>query len=107
MSLLEISNLKVRYGGIEALKGVSFTVEKGQIVTLIGANGAGKSTTLRAISGLVPAAEGSIVYDGRSIGGIGPQNAGEVVGAGAEILVAGSAVFKAENPGEVIGKMRI
>ena len=61
MSLLEIRDLKVRYGGIEALKGVSFSVEKGQIVTLIGANGAGKSTTLRAISGLVPAASGSIV----------------------------------------------
>ena len=73
MSLLEIRDLKVRYGGIEALKGVSFSVEKGQIVTLIGANGAGKSTTLRAISGLVPAASGSIVYEGRPLNGLGPQ----------------------------------
>ena len=54
MSLLKVKDLKVNYGGIEALKGISFDVEKGQIVTLIGANGAGKSTTLRAISGLVP-----------------------------------------------------
>ena len=54
MSLLEIKDLRVSYGGIEALKGISFHVEEGQIVTLIGANGAGKSTTLRAISGLAP-----------------------------------------------------
>lgn len=54
MSLLTVTDLKVSYGGIEALKGVSFRVEKGQIVTLIGANGAGKSTIIRAISGLVP-----------------------------------------------------
>ena len=50
MSLLQVKNLKVNFGGIEALKGISFSVEQGQIVTLIGANGAGKSTTLRAIS---------------------------------------------------------
>ena len=56
MSLLEIKDLRVSYGGIEALKGISFHVEEGQIVTLIGANGAGKSTTLRAISGLAPSA---------------------------------------------------
>ena len=54
MSLLYIKDLKVSYGGIEAIKGISLSVEKGEIVTLIGANGAGKSTTLRAISGLVP-----------------------------------------------------
>ena len=50
MSMLKVKDLKVNYGGIEALKGISFDVEQGQIVTLIGANGAGKSTTLRAIS---------------------------------------------------------
>ena len=60
MSLLRVRDLKVNYGGIEALKGISFDVEKGQIVTLIGANGAGKSTTLRAISGLVPVKTGVI-----------------------------------------------
>ena len=67
MSLLTVNNLQVSYGGIEALKGISFTVESGQIVTLIGANGAGKSTTLRAISGLVPVKAGGITFDGREI----------------------------------------
>ncbi|NLD52278.1 MAG: ABC transporter ATP-binding protein [Clostridiales bacterium] len=65
--MLTVSNLQVSYGGIEALKGISFDVEKGQIVTLIGANGAGKSTTLRAISGLVPIKTGAINFDGRDI----------------------------------------
>ena len=60
MSLLKVTDLVVSYGGIEALKGISFDVEQGQIVTLIGANGAGKSTTLRTISGLVPPKEGRI-----------------------------------------------
>ena len=67
MSLLTVTDLQVSYGGIEALKGISFTVEAGQIVTLIGANGAGKSTTLRAISGLVPIKAGGINFDGREI----------------------------------------
>ena len=67
MSLLTVRDLKVSYGGIEALKGISFEVNKGQIVTLIGANGAGKSTTLRAISGLVPVKGGGISFDGREI----------------------------------------
>ena len=57
MSMLEVKDLVVSYGGIEALKGISFSVDEGQIVTLIGANGAGKSTTLRAITGLVPVKE--------------------------------------------------
>ena len=59
MSMLEVKDLVVSYGGIEALKGISFSVDEGQIVTLIGANGAGKSTTLRAITGLVPVKSGS------------------------------------------------
>ncbi len=67
MSLLTVNNLQVSYGGIEALKGISFSVPRGQIVTLIGANGAGKSTTLRAISGLVPVKAGGITFDGREI----------------------------------------
>ena len=64
---LEIRDLHVSYGGIRALKGVSLTVEEGQIVTLIGANGAGKSTTLRAISGLEKAQSGSITYGGEEL----------------------------------------
>ena len=73
MSLLEIKDLRVSYGGIEALKGISFHVEEGQIVTLIGANGAGKSTTLRAISGLAPVKSGTILYDGQAINGLNPR----------------------------------
>ncbi len=67
MSLLTVTDLAVSYGGIQALKGISFDVHRNQIVTLIGANGAGKSTTLRAISGLVPIKSGGITFDGRDI----------------------------------------
>jgi branched-chain amino acid transport system ATP-binding protein len=62
MSLLEITNLHVKYGAISALKGVSISVQPGQVVTMIGANGAGKSTLLRAISGLVRASAGNVVF---------------------------------------------
>jgi branched-chain amino acid transport system ATP-binding protein len=65
--LLEVRNIDVFYGSIRALKDVSFNVDKGEIVSIIGANGAGKSTTLRAISGILRAASGSITYDGQDI----------------------------------------
>jgi branched-chain amino acid transport system ATP-binding protein len=65
--MLKVTNLKVNYGKIEAIKDVSFEVPDGKIVTLIGANGAGKTTTLRAISGLERAASGSIVFEGKDI----------------------------------------
>jgi branched-chain amino acid transport system ATP-binding protein len=67
MALLEVSNLSVAYGAIEAVRNVSFVVEEGQIVCLIGANGAGKSTTLRTISGLLRPRSGDILFEGRSI----------------------------------------
>ena len=73
MPLLEIKDLVVRYGEIEALRGISIDVDEGQVVTLLGANGAGKSTTLRAISGLAKPAAGDILYDGKSIAGLGPE----------------------------------
>src|ERR1700748_988041 len=73
MALLEIRDLVVRYGEIEALRGVSLTVDPGQVVTLLGANGAGKSTTLRAISCLAKPAAGDILFDGTSSGGLGPE----------------------------------
>jgi branched-chain amino acid transport system ATP-binding protein len=73
MPLLEIRNLIVRYGEIEALRGITLVVEAGQVVTLLGANGAGKSTTLRAISGLTKPAAGEIMFDGTSIAGLGPE----------------------------------
>ena len=65
--LLEIEHMHVHYGRIAALKGLSFTVDEGEIVTLIGANGAGKTTTLKAISGVRPLSEGKILFDGRDI----------------------------------------
>jgi len=67
MALLEVSDLRARYGAIEALKGVSLTVEAGEVVTLIGSNGAGKTTTLRSISGLTPASGGKITFAGEDI----------------------------------------
>ena len=90
MSLLEIKDLRVSYGGIEALKGIFFHVEEGQIVTLIGANGAGKSTTLRAISGLAPVKSGTILYDGQAINGLNPQ---KIVSMGVGMVPEGRHVF--------------
>ena len=67
MALLEVNDVHAHYGGIAALRGVSLTVEEGEVVTLIGANGAGKSTTLRAITGLTPASGGSVMMNGEDI----------------------------------------
>ncbi|MGL4290701.1 MAG: ABC transporter ATP-binding protein [Phreatobacter sp.] len=72
--MLTISNLSVRYGAIEALRGISLTVGKGEVVALIGANGAGKTTTMRAISGLAPIAAGDISLDGGSLKGVRPHH---------------------------------
>jgi branched-chain amino acid transport system ATP-binding protein len=71
--MLEIRDIVCAYGQVTALKGVSLSVKAGQLVALIGANGAGKSTTLRAISGLVPARSGQMMLDGEDITGIGAQ----------------------------------
>lgn len=65
--MLEIRDLHIKYGGIHALKGISLHVEEKEIVTLLGANGAGKSTTVRAVSGIVPISSGEIVFEGRPI----------------------------------------
>jgi branched-chain amino acid transport system ATP-binding protein len=67
--MLTLENVSVNYGAIKALTGVSLHVEKGEVVTLIGANGAGKSTTLRTITGLLEPAEGRVVYEGKDISG--------------------------------------
>jgi branched-chain amino acid transport system ATP-binding protein len=74
MALLELHDVHTFYGNIEALKGISLEVEDGEIVTLIGSNGAGKSTTLRSISGLTPPREGSIRLQGRELGETPPQD---------------------------------
>jgi branched-chain amino acid transport system ATP-binding protein len=88
--MLEIKNLCVSYGSCAALQGVSLKVEKGAIVTLIGANGAGKSTTLRAISGLVKVVEGSIHYEGEDITNMPPN---QVVGRGLSHVPEGRMIF--------------
>src|SRR3981189_2773101 len=92
MALLEIRDLVVRYGEIEALRGVSVSVEEGQVVTLLGANGAGKSTTLRAISGLAKPAAGEILFDGKSIAGLGPE---AIVRMGISHVRRGGGCFRA------------
>jgi branched-chain amino acid transport system ATP-binding protein len=74
MPLLEVKDIHTFYGNIEALKGISLEVEEGEVVTLIGANGAGKSTTLRSVSGLTPPREGTIKFEDRSIGETAPQD---------------------------------
>jgi branched-chain amino acid transport system ATP-binding protein len=79
MAFLEVDNIKTYYGNIQALKGISLTVEEGECVTLIGSNGAGKSTTLRSISGLTPPRTGSIRLSGKEISLLPPQ---EIVGLG-------------------------
>jgi branched-chain amino acid transport system ATP-binding protein len=73
MTLLAVENLSVFYGSIQALRGISLRVEAGEVVTLIGANGAGKSTTLRTISGLLEPKHGTIQFDGREIQGWPPH----------------------------------
>ena len=73
MPLLELEDIQTYYGNIQALKGVSLTVEEGEIVTLIGSNGAGKSTTLRSVSGLTPARTGVVRFDGEDITLLPPQ----------------------------------
>jgi branched-chain amino acid transport system ATP-binding protein len=90
MALLEIQDLHTYYGNIEALKGISLDVDDGEVVTLIGSNGAGKSTTLRSISGLTPPREGTIKFDGKEIGETAPQ---EIVRLGISQAPEGRRVF--------------
>ena len=90
MALLEVSGVRARYGAIEALKGVSLTVGEGEVVTLIGSNGAGKSTTLRAICGLTPPVAGTITFDGEDITG---EPADQVVTRGIALSPEGRRCF--------------
>jgi branched-chain amino acid transport system ATP-binding protein len=90
MALLELENIHTYYGHIHALKGISLKVEEGEIVTLIGANGAGKSTTLRTISGLIRSRDGSVRLSGRSIS---KMPAHEVVCAGVGHVPEGRGIF--------------
>ena len=88
--ILSVKDLKVNYGGIEAVKGISFDVPRGEIVTLIGANGAGKSTTLKAIAGLVKPSAGSIEFNGANITGKDPS---AIVASGITLVPEGRRVF--------------
>ena len=88
--MLKIDNLRVNYGGIEAVKGISFEVPEKSIVTLIGANGAGKSTTLRAIAGLVKPSGGSIQFEGQELIGMDTP---DIVAKGIALVPEGRHVF--------------
>ena len=88
--ILSVKDLQVSYGGIEAVKGISFNVPEGKIVTLIGANGAGKSTTLKAIAGLVKPSAGTIEFKGESITG---KDSSDIVSRGVTLVPEGRRVF--------------
>ena len=88
--MLEVSNLSVRYGSVEALRDVSIKVETGRLVAILGANGAGKSTLLRAISGIARAASGRIAIGGESITGLGPE---QIVQLGVSHVPEGRGIF--------------
>jgi branched-chain amino acid transport system ATP-binding protein len=88
--ILKISDLKVNYGGIEAVKGISFEVPQGEIVTLIGANGAGKSSTLRTIAGLVKPRSGEVDFMGEKITGKSPNY---IVSKGVTLVPEGRRIF--------------
>ena len=90
MALLEVKNLEVYYGVIQALKGISFEVNEGEIVTLIGANGAGKTTTMQSIMGLIHPKSGDIIYDGQSILG---QPTHKIVKSGMTEVPEGRRIF--------------
>ena len=88
--MLEVLNLQVAYGAIQALDGISLGVPKGRIVTLLGANGSGKTTTLRAITGLSPARRGRILFEGRELRGL-PTH--EIIRAGIALVPEGRRIF--------------
>jgi len=91
MSLLEVRNLKVTYGHVEAVRSVSFSVDQGEIVALIGPNGAGKSSTLNAIAGLLKPAAGSVKLEGQEVAGLPAHKA---VAAGIILVPEGRAILQ-------------
>lgn len=88
--MLKVNNLHTYYGNIHALKGISFEVKAGEIVTLIGSNGAGKTTAVKTIAGLLPAAEGTVVFDNQDITELAPD---KIVRAGISLVPEGRQVF--------------
>ena len=91
MALLELKNVEANYGAVRAIRGVSLSVEEGSIVALLGANGAGKSTTLKTISGAVRPNAGQILFDGMPITGLSPN---QIVKRGVALVPEGRKVFK-------------
>ena len=90
MSLLAVNNLQVAYGGIQAVKGIDLHIESGELVALIGANGAGKSSTLKTLAGMQPASGGEIIYDGQSLVGA-PSH--QLIRKGLALVPEGRGVF--------------
>ena len=88
--LLQVRDVRVAYGGIQAVKGVSFEVHAGELVCLIGSNGAGKTTSMKAVTGIQPLAGGEVLYQGRSIQG---QGAWDLVRSGLAMVPEGRGVF--------------
>ena len=88
--MLELRDVSSRYGAIEALRGINLSVDKGEVVTLIGANGAGKSTTLRNVTGLVPITSGDVLFEGVRLNGI---PAHKIVGMGISMVPEGRQIF--------------
>lgn len=88
--VLQIKDLQISYGGIEAVRGISFNVKAGEVVTLIGANGAGKSSTLRAISGLVKPKAGTVIFEGEDITG---KDSNAIVSKGLMMVPEGRRIF--------------
>ena len=95
--MLAVENLVMRYGPVEAVRGISFTVGQGEIVALLGANGAGKSTTLAAIAGLLKPTSGIITYDGRPVSGLPPETLSR---QGVNMVPEGRRVFASLSVGE-------
>ena len=91
MAMLEVSNLEASYGAVQALRGVSLRVDQGKIVALLGANGAGKTTVLKTISGIVEPRRGAVRFDGRELAGMEPDH---IVGMGLGHVPEGREIFK-------------
>ena len=91
MSLLEVNDIHVYYGAIHAIKGISFSVDEGEVVTLIGANGAGKSTTLNTVAGLLRPREGSIHFGGKDLARV---HASDMVKHGMALCPEGRRIFQ-------------